>query len=232
MTTQEQRRRRLLIFGGGLLVVIAAVAVAIAVSSGGSSGTKSSGAKAGTSFAGIPQSGNVLGSPNAKATMMVFADMQCPFCREFETKAFPSIVNRYVKTGKLRVVFQPISFIGSESIVAAKAVAAASAQGKLFDYASAFYANQGTENTGYVTDAFLRRVAAAAGVDAGKALAQANSAFATGRLARADADATRLGVSGTPTLAVSRSGGQAHLLAADALDPQSVARALNAELAR
>src|SRR3954471_3454934 len=155
--TQDARKRRLLIFGGVLLVAIAAVAVIMAVSSGG--GSKSANAKPGTQLAGIAQNGNTLGSKNAKATLMVFADMQCPFCRQFETQAFPSIVKRYVKTGKLRVVFQPISILGSDSVVASKAVVAAAAQKKMFDYTAAFYANQGQENTGYVTSAFLTKLA-------------------------------------------------------------------------
>src|SRR3954454_1438567 len=112
--TEDARKRRLLIFGGLLVAAIAVVAVVMAVSSGG--GSKSASAKPGTPMTGIAQSGNTLGSKNAKATLMVFADMQCPFCRQFETQAFPSIVKRYVKTGKLRVVFQPISFIGADSL--------------------------------------------------------------------------------------------------------------------
>src|SRR4051794_16440800 len=110
MTTEAQRKRRLVIFGGALVAAIAAVAIVIAISSGGSgSGTKTAAkvaAPAKSEFAGIPQKGNVLGASSARATMMVFADMQCPFCAEFETKAFPSIVSRYVKAGKLKVVFQ------------------------------------------------------------------------------------------------------------------------------
>jgi protein-disulfide isomerase len=205
--TEAQRKRRLAIFGAAVLVVIAAIDVVIAVSSGGSSSSSSS-AKPGTRLAGIPQNGNVLGSKNAKATMMVFADMQCPFCREFETQAFPSIVNRYVKTGKLRIVFQPISFIGSDSLVAAKAVAAASAQDKLFDYASAFYANQGTENTNYVTDAFLTKIAKAVpGLNVSKWQSDLdNEVGVSSILSRAEASAKTAGVSSTPTFYVAKKG--------------------------
>jgi protein-disulfide isomerase len=174
----------------------------------------------------------VLGDPKAPLTLTEYVDLQCPVCARESAVTLPTVVRDYVRTGKVRLEARTLHFIGPDSERAARVAAGAEQQGKLFRFLTVFYAQQGTENTGYVTDAFLRRVAAAAGVDAGPALAQANSAFATGRLARADVDATRLGVSGTPTLAVSRGGGQPHLLAADALDPQSVARALNAELAR
>jgi protein-disulfide isomerase len=212
MTTDAQRKRRLLIFGGGLLVVIAAVAIVIAVSSGGSSGSSSTttavtAAPAKSEFAGIPQTGNVLGNPKAKATLMVFADMQCPFCREFETGAFPSIVKRYVRTGKLKVIFQPISILGTDSVVGSKAVAAAAAQKKFFDYVGAFYANQGQENTGYVTSAFLTKLAKSVpGLDVAKWQQALNSGSGTPILTEAQTAAQTARVNSTPTFMVARTG--------------------------
>jgi protein-disulfide isomerase len=202
--TVDQRKRRLATFGGALLVVIAAIAVAMAVASGSS---KQASAKAGTAFGGMPQSGTVLGPSNAKGTLMVFADMQCPYCMEFETQALPSIVQRYVKTGKLRVVFQPISILGSDSVVASRAVAAAAQQNKLFDYTSTFYANQGPENTGYVTDAFLTRIASATpGLNLAKWKADLSSQAGANILSQAESAARTAGVQSTPTFLVARTG--------------------------
>jgi len=227
----NRRRRRLWQLGAAAGLALVAVVVAVAVSS--SSGTPKTPAPAkSTLFAGIPEHDGVLGDPKAPLTLTEYVDLQCPVCARESAVTLPTVVRDYIRTGKVRLQARTLHFIGPDSERAARVAAGAEQQGKLFRFLTVFYAQQGTENTGYVTDAFLRRVAAAAGVDAGPALAQADSAFATGRLARADADATRLGVSGTPTLAVSRGGGRPHLLAADALDPQSVARALNAELAR
>jgi protein-disulfide isomerase len=211
MTTDAQRKRRLVIFGGALLVVIAAVAVAIAVGSGGggssSTTTKAAVPPVASQYAGIPQNGNVLGNPNAKATMMVFADMQCPFCREFETGAFPSIVKRYVRDGRLKVVFQPISILGSDSVVASKAVVAAAAQKKMFDYTSAFYANQGQENTGYVTEDFLTKIARAVpGLNVAKWQQDLNNESGTSILSQAQTAAQTARVDSTPTFMVAKSG--------------------------
>jgi protein-disulfide isomerase len=211
MTTDAQRKRRLLIFGGAVLVAIVAVAVVIAVSSGGDSGstnaTKAPTAVAKSEFAGIPQRGNVLGDPSAKATLMVFADMQCPFCREFETGAFPSIVKRYVKPGKLKVVFQPISILGSDSVVGSKAIVAAAAQKKLFDYTAAFYANQGEENTGYVTSDFLTKLAKTVpGLDVAKWQQDLNTEAGTSILTAAQAASQTARVDSTPSFMVGKSG--------------------------
>ena len=70
-------------------------------------------------------------------------------------------------------------------------------------------------------------------MDADAALAQPDSAFATGRLQRADDDAARIGITGTPTLTVRRGDGPESVLQANPLDPASVAAALDKrELAR
>lgn len=211
MTTDAQRKRRLVIFGGSLLAVIALVAVVIAVTSGDSDTTTATSKKvappAHSEFAGIPQKGNVLGSSSAKGTMMVFADMQCPFCAEFETKAFPSIVSRYVKTGKLRVVFQPISILGSDSVVASRAVVAAAQQNKLFDYSSQFYSNQGEENTGYVTEEFMTKIARSVrGLDVAKWKADLGAEKGTSILTQAQSASQTAQVDSTPTFLVAKRG--------------------------
>ena len=62
--------------------------------------------------------------------------------------------------------------------------AGAEQQGRLWPFVEAFYAAQGQENSGYVSDGFLRSVSKAAGVDAGTALRAAGGEFALRRLER------------------------------------------------
>lgn len=230
-----QRKRRLIWIGGGLIALIALVAIVVAVSSGGGSSSSSTPASsssgaaglqnvAGVSseFAGIPQKGNVLGASNAPATMMVFADMQCPFCADFETKALPSIVQRYVKNGKLKVVFQPISIIGNDSVTASRAVAAAALQNKGFDYASLLYFNQGEENTGYVTDKYLTNLAhGVAGLNVAKWKADLKSPAANSILARAQSASQTARVDSTPTFLVAKSGQPLSQFQVTSLTPQA-----------
>ena len=211
---RAQRKRRLTYLGGGLLVVIAIVAIVIAVASGGGSASSTSSgggvknaAAVTKEFAGIPQSGNVLGASNAKATMMVFADLQCPFCAEFETHALPGIVSRYVKSGRLKIEFQPISIIGNDSVAGARAAASAAQQDKLFQYSSLFYGNQGQENTGYVTDKFLTDLARAVpGLNVSKWRADLTSPKAAALLSQAQSAAQTARVNSTPTFMVAKSG--------------------------
>jgi protein-disulfide isomerase len=234
VTTDAQARRRLVVIGGIVLAAIIAVAVIIAVSSGG--GSKTAAATPGASlkgvsavkaeFAGIPQKGNVLGNANAPATMMVFADLQCPFCAEFENGTMPTLVNRYVRPGKLKIVFQPISILGNDSVLGARAAASAAQQNKMFDYAAILYRNQGPENTGYLTQDYVKKIGAATpGLDVAKLTAGLNAASVNKLLNDAQALATSGKVNSTPSFFVAKTGQtlqplQVSSLAPDGFTPQ------------
>ena len=59
-------------------------------------------------LAGIPQSANALGQPAAPLTLAYFADLQCPYCRDFSLDVLPSIVERWVAAGKLRIEYRAL----------------------------------------------------------------------------------------------------------------------------
>lgn len=54
----------------------------------------------------------VMGSKNAKVTIIEFSDYQCPFCRKFWLDTLPSIKRDYIDTGKVNFVYRdfPLSF--------------------------------------------------------------------------------------------------------------------------
>jgi protein-disulfide isomerase len=243
MDTDAQARRRLFLIGGVVLAAIVAVAVIIAVTSGGGSGSKtastpvtSGGGGSGASglkgvsavtseLAGIPQSGNTLGAPGAPATLMVFADLQCPFCAEFENGTMPALVKRYVRPGKLKIVFQPIVILGNDSILGARAAGAAAQQGKMFDYSAILYRNQGPENSGYLNQAYVKKIGSATpGLDVAKLTADLKSAAVNKLLNDAQALSTSAKVNSTPSFFVAKKGQtlqplQVSALTADAFTP-------------
>jgi protein-disulfide isomerase len=232
---REARRRRAWRLAAVAAAAVVAVVIAVAVSASGGPDQPSGaagGAEAAALFDGIPEDDGVLGDPNAPVTLTEYVDLQCPVCAAASEQTLPTIVNDYVRTGKVKLEARTLHFIGADSTRAAKLAAAAERQGRLWPFLEVFYANQGQENSGYVTDAFLRRVATAAGVNADAAFAGADSRFAQRRLDRANADAQRLGIDSTPTFAVAKGSGAPQVLEANGLDPSSVAAALDAELAR
>ncbi len=157
---------------------------------------------------GIPQHGNVLGSPTAPATLVEYVDLQCPYCQQFETQAMPTVIDRYVRTGKAKIEMRPIAFIGPDSQVGREAVIAAGRQNKMFNFAQLLYINQGTENTGWLNDDMVSATAASIpGLDVPRLLDERDSAATAAAATAVDRQADRSQVRSTPTILVGKSGG-------------------------
>ncbi len=149
--------------------------------------------------AGIPQNGTVLGKSGTTVRMLQFEDLQCPICKRYTDEAFPAIVNEYVRTGRLKIDFRGLAFLGPDSLKALQITMAAGLQNKLWQVAGLFYENQGTENSGWVTDSLINQILAdVPGLDAAKVKADAKSAKVANQIAAIQAEATKLGVQGTP----------------------------------
>ena len=225
------RRRRLgwLAMAVGAAVVVLAVVVA---SGSAGRGTSSSGRVAGVRasaqmLAGVPQHGITLGDPRAPVRVVEFADLQCPFCRAFALDELPRLVRDDVRPGNVRFEFRALSFIGPDSERAARVVEAARLQNRLWDVAELLYANQGRENSGYATDAFLRRVAGAVpGLKVARVLRDRDSRGVTAQLQAAATTAARARIAETPTCLVGR-GMRLH-----AVDAAQLPAAIDAALGR
>lgn len=178
-------------------------------------------------FAGIPQDGIRLGSPSAPATLVEFADLQCPFCGQYAREVLPTIIDKYVRTGKLKLELNLLTFVGEDSVTAGKVAAATTAQDRFWGFTDAFFATQGQENTGYVTDDFLEETAAASGAD--YAAAKGDGTTADRVLEQAQDHANRLGVNSTPTFFI-RKGHDETPLTFDDLTPDAFTAALDAAL--
>jgi protein-disulfide isomerase len=227
------RRRRGWILAGATGLAAVAVALAVVLTSSSEKPPATTNVTSASSlFAGIPEHNGVLGDPKAPVTVTEYLDLQCPICQEASTRTLPALIRDYVKTGKVKLQARTLHFIGPDSVRAAKVAAGAERQGRLWPFLETFYANQGAENSGYVTDAFLRQVSAAAGVNASTALGQADSAFAEGRLSLANADASKLGIDSTPTFTVARGDGPATVVGSGVLSEQTLGAAIDKALGR
>ena len=236
--TRQNRFRVLL---GVLVAAAAVVAVAVAVSSGSASPSNaaaSGGKVAGASFsrnlfAGIHQNGIELGNPRAPVRLVEFADLQCPYCDEYNVHALPTLVTDYVRTGLVQMQFENLSFIGPDSVAAGKVAAAASRQDKLWNFVDLFYLNQGEENSGYVTPAYLHGLLAAVpALNVGQALSTSQSPVASTALSEASQAADRAGISATPSFLIGRAGGPLHQFQPSSLDPAPFQAEINGLLGR
>ena len=94
-------------------------------------------------FKGVPQTLNVVGKKTAPVTMIEFADLQCPYCRDYTKNALPALVTKYVRTGKAKFVFSGMHFLGPDSDKALRAVYAAGLQDHLWEMLDLLYKSQG-----------------------------------------------------------------------------------------
>lgn len=181
-------------------------------------------------FRGIPQSGVVLGKPSAPVTMVEYIDLQCPFCREFVVEAFPTLVEKYVRPGKLRIRIRGLYFLGPDSERGMKAAQAAAEQNRMFQFVDLLYRNQGGENSGWLSDDMVQAAARSiTGLDVERLLSDAGSSAIAGRLAADTAQAQADGVQGTPTILVGPTGGEVtQVELASASDLASIERAIAA----
>ncbi len=211
------RTRNLKMLGGIVVLAIAIVAVFIAISSTGSSGA--SGLQTGSGLnktetsvssllAGIPQSGNVLGNPNAPVTMTYYGDLECPICRDFTLGAdgggWPELVANDVRDGKVKVVYRafetatpdPTTFETQQV-----AALAAGKQGRFWNFVELFYHQQGKEDSGYATDSYLTTLAKQIpGLDLSKWQSARNDPSLLAQVQSDEQSGTAAGVGGTPTL--------------------------------
>jgi len=220
-------RNRLLMLAAAVGVAAVVVVVLIVVAGGGGSGSPTTtsaaadttgSAPADATFAGIPQHGDTLGDPSAPSTLTVFEDPQCPYCRAWNIETLPTVVNDYVRTGRLKVVYRGIEIIGPNSQQGLRAIYAAGKQNKLWDMAEALYRVQGGENSGWITSSVIADAAHAAGANPSRVHADASTPSVTAAMRLATRQAQVAGVPGTPTFILQRPPGLPRMLNIAGLD--------------
>lgn len=147
----------------------------------------------------------VLGKANAPVTIVEYSDYQCPFCGKFFIETQPLIVQNYVDTGKVRMVFRNFPFLGPESIAAAEAAECAIDQNQGANYHGALYrakyteeTSGGGENDGSMNRAFFLKLAQGLNLDMPTFTSCIDSSKYANRVSQEKAVATAAGVQSTP----------------------------------
>jgi protein-disulfide isomerase len=197
----------------GILVVaagLAAVLIAVSLAGGGDDApsTVHGGFETTLLLKGIPQVGNVLGRADAPVTIVEYADYQCPYCAQWGRETLPTIVDEYVRPGKVRIVFEGVAILGPESASALQTVVSAGSQNKLWNMSELVFHNQKAENSGWVTDDLLRRLGASVpGLDVDAMMDDRGSQEVAAAVADAQAAAQAAGISATPSFQIGKTGG-------------------------
>lgn len=148
-----------------------------------------------------------IGEASAPLTIAAWSDFQCPFCKQFETNTLPLILQDYVETGKVKVVFMDFAFLGDDSATAAVYNQAVWKlyPNQYYAWRSAMFAAQDEENAGFGNAASIDTLnATIAGLDAAKIAADVKAnRSAYQAVANAEkAEGQKQGVSATPSLLI------------------------------
>jgi protein-disulfide isomerase len=230
---RAQRTRRLQMLGGLVIVAVAVIVVVIAISVGGatpkavkpaSAAAKAAAARVDSLLAGIPQSGNTLGSPSAPVTVIEYGDLECSVCDVLATPPsytnpegepgsgyLDKLINQFVRTGKVKLVYRSLETASSQNPnpnafeLQQAAANAAGLQDKEWYYIELFYNEQGPEGANYVTESYLEGLARQVpGLNFAKWMADRNLPSVKNEVRSDNAAGTAVdgGQASTPTLLV------------------------------
>lgn len=173
--------------------------------------------------------GFAMGAADAPVVIEVWEDFQCPYCQRFTYEIEPSIVEQYVETGDVRLVFRNLAFLGNESHWAAVAASLAAEQNMFWPFHDYLFANfGGNESGGFHIDRLLE-MGEAVGLDMdqfreGLTIENARERWAEiEAVSRAEAYAQ--GINATPTVVING-------VPVDSPDLAGIADAIDIELAK
>lgn len=137
----------------------------------------------------------VIGNPNAPVTIIEFSDFECPFCGRFFEQTLPTLKQKYIDTGKVKIVYRdfPLSF-HSNAQKAAEAGECAKEQGKFVELHDAIFANQQA-----ISVADLKATATRLGLNSAQFDTCVDSGKYAAEVQADEADGAAAGVSGTPS---------------------------------
>ena len=105
-----------------------------------------------------------------RSTVEVWSDFQCPACGSSPRQVEPDLIDEYVRSGDVRVVYRDVAFLdggdpNGESQQSAAAARCAGDQGKFWQYHDYLFENQDGENEGAFNREILDQIATAVGLD-------------------------------------------------------------------
>lgn len=171
------------VMGAVVAAAVAIVAVLVALQlRGGDGPSKDAWAKSATQaetlLKGIPQTGAVLGTPDAPVTIVEYVDYKCPVCAAASQNIVPATIKKYVRTGVAKMELRPIllgagggqntSNLGADSEIGAFGGLAAAKQNKMWQFTEVMMANQGAETDAWITEGVITDAATAVGLDIAK----------------------------------------------------------------
>lgn len=185
------------------------------------------------SLAAAADLGRIEGSPAAKVWLVEVSDFQCPYCKEWHDQTYPTVYDRYVKTGRVRLAYVnfPLAMHPHARAAATSAMCTA-AQGRFWPMQDTLFATQNRWEglSDAQAQAFFDSAAVRLGVNATAYRRCLGSPSIAALIAADEARATRAGVNSTPTFLIN-AGGKSFPRIEGAIPTAELERALDAALA-
>jgi protein-disulfide isomerase len=141
----------------------------------------------------------MMGASDAPITIIEFGDYQCPNCKKWFLNTKPDIVTNYIDSGKAKLVFIDITFLGRDSVPASVATYCAEEQGRYWDYHGFLYSNQLSIDNGWANSDSLKGYASNLELNMDMFVSCLDSAKYQKRVQFNTKEAQNNGVTGTPT---------------------------------
>ncbi|MBX7245807.1 MAG: DsbA family protein [Candidatus Sumerlaeaceae bacterium] len=138
------------------------------------------------------------GSKDARVVVLEFSDFQCGFCANYHKNAFPSVMNEYVATGKVRYGFRDFPIPShKDELKFAQVARCADEKGRFWAAHDYFFTKLGSLNSDNVTSQM-----ATLGLDAAELGACAAKGDKMAGISRDGSDGLRFGIRGTPAIVI------------------------------
>ena len=151
----------------------------------------------------------ILGNPNAPITLVEFGDYQCHFCNVYFQDTQHKIVENFVNTDKVKIIFKDFTIIGPDSVSAAHFAHCAGEQERFWEYHNILYNNWSGENNGWASNDNLLQFANEIDLDMNELKKCNNENRYKSLIESSNSDARSLGLTGTPAFfVITNSGAQ------------------------
>lgn len=150
-----------------------------------------------------------MGDKNAPITIIEFSDYECPFCKRHFDQTLPQLIEKYVDTGKVKIVYRdlPLPFhdpMATKEAIAANCAREQGGDSKYFQFHDQIF-NRTTSNGNGLSESDLVTIA----TDLDLNLTSFNTCLDDPKQAdevKKDlADAAKAGATGTPSFIIGKS---------------------------
>ena len=150
-----------------------------------------------------------LGDKNALITIVEFSDYECPFCKRHFDETLPQLIEKYVDTGKAKIVFRdfPLPFhnpMATKEAVAANCSREQGGDKKYFEFHDEIFKRTKSNGKG-LDDTKIGAIATDLGLNMNTFNICLSNKAMEDEVKKDIADGTAAGASGTPTFLIGKS---------------------------